>query len=540
MEKKMTKEDKTKLRILEAYVSIVEKKRMHPTRADMARKGFPRAILRHHFTNLDILKEAARDHKPEAFEGIIDETLFTPKDFTKLKESASEHKRFVITTAVTGCRVHQGFLASIQNYCTLNNAKLLVLPCTDPASQGGFDIDSSVGKENIVINDLRLNSNIFVCAIQLSAKQIDPTTGLARIGQRNGTFIYASPKQRLKFISVSNMKYPHAEMTPGAITLPDYTPKKDRPFWYMSHRTAYIALNDHVMGAVIVEVEDDKRFHFRQIQADNSGAFVDLGTMYSGNITRKFDADSLVMGDWHSGETDDAARKANREEAEYVRSRRLFVHDGFNGLSVNPHEKDKQVKRAIHHGKGLLDLESEIKQFAADLDDMASWKHIKEIIVVKSNHDVFLDRWLEEGRYIKDPQNYRMGVLLSSKMVEGYNPLQWAVENVGKLKNKAKVRWLDIDEDYKVARIQLGAHGHKGPDGARGNIAGMESAYGLSVTGHAHTPAILRGAWQVGTSSKLKLGYNEGPSSWVHCNCIVYPNGMRQLINSFDGSWRAS
>lgn len=534
---KEDKDSKTRRKILEAYVSLVEKKHMHPSRADMMRKGFSRDLLRHHFTNLDILKEAAKDFKPEAFEGIIDETLFTPKDFSKLKDSARDFKRFIVTTAVTGCSVHEGFLESIKTYCERNEAKLLVLPCTDPAAQGGFDLDARVGRENVVLNDLRLNSNLFVCSIQLSAKQIDPTTGLARIGQRNGTFIYASPKQRLKFISVSNVKWPHAEMTTGAITTPDYTPNKKRPFWYMSHRTAYIANNDHVMGAIIVEIQDDKRFHFRQVQADSNGSFCDLGDFYQGKKVVRMDADSLVIGDLHSGETDESALQGNKEVAAKVKARKLFVHDGFNGLSINHHEKDRQIRLAQLADGGLLSLKREIQKYAEDLDYLASWKGVERLIIVKSNHDVFLDRWLEDGRYAKDPHNYSLGVELASKAVKGINPLKYAVEEVGKVKSRKKIQWLSLDEDYKIARIQLGAHGHKGPNGAMGNINGMEMAYGLSVTGHAHTPAILRGAWQVGTTSRLKLSYNEGPSSWVHCSCIVYPNGMRQLINFFDGQW---
>ena len=65
-----------------------------------------------------------------------------------------------------------------------------------------------------------------------------------------------------------------------------------------------------------------------------------------------------------------------------------------------------------------------------------------------------------------------------------------------------------------------------------------ENAYGLSVTGHAHTPEILRGAWQVGTTSKLNLDYTKGsPSSWFQTACLVYPNGSRQLISVVDGKW---
>lgn len=515
---------------------------MYPGRAELGKAGYNRDKLRHYFSNLASLKEAAKEWAEEndrgAFDHIIDASIFTKENFEILKDNVKKYSRFVVTTAVVGCPVHEGFLDSIQTYCKRNKAMLLVLPAADPASAGDWNLDSDLGAESIVMGDLPLNSNLFLCSIKQSAKQIDPTTGLDRIGQRNGSFIYASPKQRLKFMPVSNVKHPHAEMTTGAITLPRYFDIKDtlhNP--YMSERTAYIANHDHIIGAIIVEIVDKKMYHFRQIQADSSGAFVDLGDFYSGNKVSKMYAEALDMGDWHSGETDPTAVKAWKEVIDLVKPKKLFVHDGFNGLSINHHERDRQIRRAILAKKGLLNLESEISGFAKDLDTMCSWKPIEEVIVVKSNHDIFLNGWLDHGEYVKDPHNYSIGVDLAKAMKDGNDPLKFGTEMLG-LKNKQKIRWLSMDEDYFIAKIQCGAHGHKGPKGTKGNIAGMERAYGQSVTGHSHAPEILRGAWQNGTSSYLKLSYNEGPSDWVHASTIIYPNGMRQLINSFEGNWR--
>ena len=101
-----------------------------------------------------------------------------------------------------------------------------------------------------------------------------------------------------------------------------------------------------------------------------------------------------------------------------------------------------------------------------------------------------------------------------------------------------KVKWLSIDDDYRVEGIQCGAHGHLGANGSRGSLEAMETAYGNSVSGHSHTPQILRGAWCVGTSSLLKLEYNRGASSWLHSSCLIYPGGARQLINCIDGKWK--
>jgi hypothetical protein len=302
-------------------------------------------------------------------------------------------------------------------------------------------------------------------------------------------------------------------------------------------RTDYIANHDHVVGAIIVEIEDKNKFHFRQIQANREGAFVDLGDFYKGNKISKLYADAISMGDWHSGETDPKAVKATRELINVVQPAKLFVHDCFNGLSINHHERNRQIRRAVLANQGLLDLRSELKAVARDLNFMASWKHIEELIIVKSNHDAFLDRWLEAGEYVDDPQNYEIGVELAGAMVKGQNPLRYAVEGAG-LKHKEKIRWLDMDEDYFIARIQLGAHGHRGPKGTRGSLVGMERAYGISVTGHSHSPEILRNAYQNGTLTYLKLDYSSGPSDWVHASTVIYPNGMRQLICSFDGKWK--
>lgn len=515
---------------------------MYPGRAELGKAGYNRDKLRHYFSNLLLLKQAAKEwseeNDPGAFDHIIDSSIFTKENFDILKNNVKKYKRFVVTTAVVGCPVHDGFLDSIQTYCKKKKAMLLVLPAADPASAGDWNLDPDLGKESVVMGDLPLNSNLFLCSIKQSAKQIDPTTGLDRIGQRNGSFIYASPKQRLKFMPVSNVKHPHAEMTTGAITLPRYFDIKDTLHSpYMSERTAYIANHDHVMGAIIVEIVDKNMYHFRQIQADSTGAFVDLGDFYSGNKVTKMYAEALNMGDWHSGETDPTAKKAWREVIDLVKPKKLFVHDGFNGLSINHHERDRQIRRAILAKKGLLNLESELSAFAKDLDEMTGWGSIEQVVVVKSNHDIFLQGWLDHGEYVKDAHNYSVGVDLAKAMKDGHDPLKYGVEMLG-LKNKNKVRWLSMDEDYFIAKIQCGAHGHKGPKGSRGSIAGMEKAYGQSVTGHAHGPEILRGAWQNGTSSYLKLSYNEGPSDWVHSSTLIYPNGMRQLINSFEGSWR--
>lgn len=523
---------------LDAYVALACKLKRHPSRSDLADVGITRDMFRARFKNLDGFKAAAKGHAPEQMMKILDGDLFTEERFSSLEKQVKTFKRFVVTTAVTGCTVHPGFLASLQHYCKVNDAMLLVLTSEDPAAVAthGQWIDPTLAEMNLVFKDLRLNSNCFISTIKLSAKHINPTTGLGRIGQRCGSYIFASPKQQLDMVATSNSALPHAVMSTGACTIADYHSER-----YFSKRTAAIAEHDHVLGAIVVEVENDKVFHFRQVQCDADGCFPDNGTLYCQGEHEAYAPAAIIGGDLHDGESDEEALNAfvygDQSVTRVTKVRRLVVHDGFNGKSISHHEINNAVQRARHAAHNLLSLEAELRHYAATLNRFG--EIYDEIVLVASNHDEFLHRYLADARYVEDAPNHRLSLDLAAAYIDGKNPLQVAMERFG-LKDPEKFIWLKRDEDFKIAGIELGAHGDKGSNGARGSLQAMEAAYGSSVSGHAHTPKILRNAWQVGTWSKLKLDYNVGASSWLHTACLVYPNGCRQLINSIFGNWRSA
>lgn len=522
--------------IVNIYISLCKKLKRKITLNDLHDSGVPKYSVEHHFQSLSRLSEAVRKSNPDVFNDIKISDILGPKSIKELDNTVKKHKRFLITTAVTDCQVHPEFLASMENYCKRNNATILVVVSSDPAAKNNKygNIDRRIINSKYafpVVKDTTLNSNIHISTIKLSAKHIDPLTGLARISQRNGSFIYASPKQRMKSVPVSNVKLPHVLMTTGAITLPDYSTDN-----YMSDRTAVIADNDHIMGAIVVEIVDNDIYHFRQIQSDLEGSFIDLGVQYnSDNSISSVIPEAFVLGDWHAKETDPTARAAWEDVMKALKPRTLVLHDAFSGVSINHHEDNRHILKAQRSAANELDIASELKVLASDLNELS--KLVKQIVVVKSNHDEFLSRYLQDGKYIEDPQNHRISLILALHMLDGGDPLKYGVEMHGLKTNK--VKWLMRDEDFKIARIQLGAHGDLGANGARGSLRAMEAAYGNSVSGHSHSPEILRGAWQCGTSSYLKLSYNRGPSSWMHSSCLVYPNGSRQLINSINGEWKA-
>ena len=532
-----------KEREITSIYAEIAKEKGYVSMNDLIDAGYTKDTITYYFRNLSRLNRAARESYPESFFDIYLNTLFNPENLHKMQNAIKDHKRFFITTAVTGCQANAEFIASIKNFCKKNDAHALILVASDPAHNkfapgsdyGTIDAQLVNNKDiSLVVSDVALNTNLCISTVKLSAKHVDPATSMGRIASKNGTFVFASPKQRLKAIPVSNRKFPHFVMTTGAVTLPDYSTGN-----YMSGRTAFIAEHDHIMGGLIIEIVDDDRYHFRQVQIDENGSFIDLGIRYRADgKTDKVIPEAFVIGDWHSGSTDPTARSAWEEISNVLKPKALVMHDLFDGTAINHHERMNVVSRAQLVKENKHDLKTEMKFLADDLKYLTSLA--KEIVVVKSNHDEFLDRYLQSGYYVKDPQNHRYALDMAAKAMDGIDPLQFAIEETGQLDSKTwkKIRWLDRDEDYKIAGIQLGAHGDLGANGSRGGIKSIEASYGFSVTRHSHTPEILRGAWQVGTSSFLKLNYNRGPSSWMHASCLVYPDGSRQMLNSINGEWR--
>lgn len=524
--------------IVSDFAGLFEKLARAPKMDELVELGHTKDSIKHHFSSLTKLEEVAREEHPSKFFDTEIADLLGGSATDKLHKTVKNYKKFVITTAVTGCAVDEGFLASLKTFCKTNKAALLILVASDPAhnkehNRGGYGtIDSKLVKECIVVEDTHLNSNFFISTIKLSAKQINPTTGLSDIGQREGSFVFASPKQSMLLESTSNEKLPHVMMTTGAITKPNY-----RTDMYMSERTAYIAENHHVMGAVYVHILDDESYGYTQIQTMNEeGSFVHFGKRYFPNGKVVTEApEVMVCGDWHSGETDPLVRKCTEEMLSFFKPKKVALHDTFNGKSINHHEENNMIVKAQHFMNNVPSLEQEIVGLRDDLDWFS--KLVDEVVIVKSNHDEFLSKdYLRYAKYARDPQNHYFSLDLAKAMMEGRDALRFAAEKVGlKAKN---IRWLQRDEDFKVADIQLGAHGDIGPAGTRGNIKNMRKSYGRSVTGHSHSPGIWHGAYAVGTSSFLKLGYNQGPSNWLQTHCLVYADGSRQLVNIIGGIWK--
>jgi hypothetical protein len=211
-----------------------------------------------------------------------------------------------------------------------------------------------------------------------------------------------------------------------------------------------------------------------------------------------------------------------------------IAHDLFNGHSINHHERHSYLERAITAERGRGNLVDELDQYVAKIDELT--EHFEKLYIVRSNHDDFLEKYLNNAWYVKDPQNHLVSLDLAKQVILGNNPLEWYARD--KIKNPDRVVWFKLDEDFYIERIKVSEHGHLGSNGGPPSIKSIEKSVANAVIAHSHTPEILRNIWRVGTSTYFDLRYTKGASSWYQTSCLIYPGGHRQFINSVHGKYR--
>jgi len=513
--------------IVETFIEISQKSGFLPTVNELIHQGISNKMVKDHFGSYKRLYKVAKETAGDTLSNFITEHSFSKEKRDNTKKAVKKHKKFVVTTAVSGKPVDSDFLKSLENYAEKNKAAIMIMPCQDVSKRNKefqWELHPSLANHHIIFEDVYLNEKIHLSSILVSAKQIHPLTGLDRLAQRKGSMVLASPKQDLKFVANSNKKLPKALMTTGALTVPDYFED-----FYMSKRTSYLAEFDHVLGAIIVEIVDDKLYHFRQLQSGDLGEVTDLGRQYNpdGSVNN---VDCIaVFGDTHIGAHDKLVNNELMKLSKLVRVKEAVFHDIFDGRFNNHHDEGKPITKAKIAEKGQNSLKKEGELVSSFLNKWSD--KLDKLTIVKSNHDEVLDRFLNSPRFVFDSINLRLSCELVLDMLDDKDPLKSLIVDKISLKSPEKVNWLERDEDYKVFKSELSCHGDLGANGSRGSLKSLEKAYNNAIVGHSHTAGILRGVKQVGTSSLLKLGYNRGPSSWTQTACIEYPNGSFQLIN---------
>jgi hypothetical protein len=376
--------------------------------------------------------------------------------------------------------------------------------------------------------------------LQILPTAENPITGYESLTGRASSIL---PHSTFAVESIASPKGRGTKMiwTTGTVTLRNYIQKK----------AGQKAEFNHGYGALIVEVCRDGTWFVRQLNADSEGVIYDLDRKVSGGrVTYGHRPEALVCGDIHVRQLEPAMRRllwGAGGMVDALRPHRQVLHDVLDFRSQNHHDRKDPWKTYEKHVARGLDVAGEIDELGVFLE--AAARPWCETVIVAANHDEAYMRWLRETTPAEDPLNARFW--LQSNLAaydamragdKAFYPVQWAVEHrTGKIR---RAKWLRRDEEYIVCPdagggIDLGMHGDKGANGAKGSLKTFAKSGRKTITGDSHTPGQRHGAMSVGVMGSLDQGYNVGLSSWSHTNALVYPNGKRTLFSIWNGRFRA-
>lgn len=458
--------------------------------------------------------------------------------------SAIEEKSvMVFTAAVSGCAADLAFFNALEYYCRVRDAKLVIMPIryknpTKKEEDAAYDDDEIdpylapyVTEEPIVNSNVKFRA---LCDLKIQATADSPLTGMEPLAKGYNTII-GHPQLQMKTIMQRDSSIPLFLTTTGCVTLPVFSKTK----------AGYKAHFHHSASAIVVEFDSDGIIHMRQLNFDGVG-FYDLDAYYTDNTRVPNDrVEAVIVGDEHVIFMDQKVKAATYTDEDSIMNvldpKVIVRHDVLDCYAISHHHRHNFF---VKYKKGLDGLDNIATELEETLSHILNTTREDQIsVIVASNHNDHLCKWLNEADPKSDQVNAKLYHYLMYSMIDH-------LEETGQIGNPFKmysnlrhgdverVKFLGRNDSFMVLDIELADHGDAGFNGSRGSRKQYSNLSKKTVIGHSHNPGIEKSCYQVGTSTKLRLEYNTGPSNWANTHCVIYPNGKRQLITIINGKWR--
>lgn len=471
--------------------------------------------------------------------GLKEKKDVEPEQYVKAKERKFDKtkKRFIITWAQNNTKVNEPFLENIKAYAKHIDADIHAIlgryrnpTAPDEQNEDEWWDEKLLDYADAGRHDIHKYVSI-MSDIRIQPTATNPMSGMAGLSGINSC-VFGSPKVQLETIPVLDGNKPKLMVTTGAVTKLNYSDSKSGKKGEFHH----------TFGFCIVEIKDNEKFFIRQVTADDkTGSFSDLYyRVEKGKVSKIDSIEAIILGDLHYGHHDDDVLKSTFRMLDRVKPNHVILHDVFDGNSISHHEMQDPF---IQYGKEIAGTNDLGKEINVMMDGLKAFQKYKNVVIVRSNHDDFLDRWLKNGDWKKQPtfKNSRLYMQLSDLLLEQYGRDPYKVEGVipALIKQKfPKFITLGRSASYKVkGGWELGQHGDIGANGSRGSLLNFRKLNTKMVVGHYHSPQRKDGAIAVGTSTKMRVGYNIGPSSWMQSHVIIHEDGRAQHINFIDGEF---
>ncbi|OYY66588.1 MAG: hypothetical protein B7Y49_02075 [Sphingomonas sp. 28-62-11] len=442
-------------------------------------------------------------------------------------------RRFVVTTVVAGAEVHNGFWGNLKAFADWRGAELLVIRRGAVGLVGGADarLRALAETERVDIGGL-----VDVAAdVRVPSRSMRPLDSLALPRSAAWTIV---PHAAIQLETLPRLRSEglRIRMTTGAATIPATRSRADQA---------------DGLGAVVVEVRDGVA-HCRHVlaTAEGDGAFHDLDVyVAAGVVAADHRVAAIVFGDVHHAHLDPGVamatwgirsdgRVVGRSLVDRLRPATMIFHDVCDFSARSHHDARDPHRRFALMTQGRDDVRDELRATADFLaltrrDGCAS-------VVVPSNHDAALARWLREADFRLDPANAEFflecSLALYRHMALGHGTDGVFERTLRALSpdGLADVRFLATGEGLEVAGVECGIHGHAAADGKRGSMQFFEGLGIRAVLGHSHRPTTRGGICSAGVCQP-DLAYARGPvTAWAIGHVAVHHDGARQHL-IYDG-----
>ena len=452
------------------------------------------------------------------------------EDYKKAKKRKvkKDSKRFIVTYAQSHTPINDKAFNGMEAYAKEIGADIIIIPGVYSVPNSSYkQLDTGWHPRVIPYMHAR-EDKLHKFLTIISDANVLPTAERPLRGFEGVTgeesSIVGHPRHHIEVVPTLPQSRDKFLMTTGAITVPNYR----------DARVGKKAKFHHQIGFLVVEVFDKEHFNFRQVSCDKSGGFQDLMYVWDGKkLTKDGVWDTVVLGDLHLGHHDVDLLDTTMDVAESMDTKYVVTHDIFDGRSVNHHAEKDFVQQVINEKQDYDRLETELEEMVDWLDD---WSEKFKVVVVPSNHNDWLDRWVR-GRDSKvSPKNAVLFNKFRSVLYNEEAP-RGLVAHVIDEEFKGEVITLHRDDSFKRKGHELNNHGDLGSNGAKGTPNTFKKLNVKIVSGDKHFLYTLDGAYGVGVSSDRKHGYNSGLSSWTVSHGVINGNGKFQHLIYVDGKF---
>jgi len=478
--------------------------------------------------------------------------LRQPIRIKPVNAEARRSRVVLLTAAQDETDLHEGFWQNFHAYADHRKAEVMV---------GGFTYQKGLFEDHSVKRgvydqrvvpflrpvETRLGPNvIWAGQANILPTAAHPLTGWQTHGG-SSSIVLPHAKIALETVPVMPGGLPKIAVSTGVCTVPNYIRRNAgmKAEWH------------HTIGFVIVEIASDGTHWIRTVSAEKDGSFCDLDWQVSGGkVKRSAPVEAITWGDTHAEEVSPIMARMNwglspegkrlggtaKSIIDTLKPKLQFHHDLLSFIGRSHHNRYDPAFLAWAHNRADSVVD-EIARAAAILK--GSMRKGTGTVVIRSNHDNALERWLSSRDGAMDPANsalwHRLNAIWHDAAKQGRRMSMFEYVLREALPNE-DFRFVDAQQSFEIcaphAPIECGLHGHNGPNGSRGGPASFSRIVPRVNAGHTHRPCIREGYYSAGTNGNMVPPWMDGPTGWAPADIITHASGKRQILIKNEKGWR--